>query len=138
MDVKIPEIGESIHEALIAEWLKEDGAAVTKDDNLCELETDKINVEVPAEIDGVLHIKVKAGETVEIGTVIATIEEGTGKLKEKEETEKESQKEFGKSSKKETKQVSKERSQDETEEGDEDHPVNPAARRLAREKEIDP
>src|SRR5512138_393830 len=76
MDIKIPEVGESVHEALVARWLKEDGAAVHRDEPLCELETDKITLELPAEADGVLTIAVQAGETVKIGTVIGSIEAG--------------------------------------------------------------
>lgn len=76
MEIKIPEVGESILEALVANWLKEDGAAVAKDEIICELETDKVNVELPAEASGILHIVVQPGETVPVGTVIATIEEG--------------------------------------------------------------
>ncbi len=76
MEIKIPEIGESILEALVASWLKEDGTVVAKDEVICELETDKVNVELNAEASGVLHIIVPEGETVPIGTVIATLEEG--------------------------------------------------------------
>jgi 2-oxoglutarate dehydrogenase E2 component (dihydrolipoamide succinyltransferase) len=76
MDIKIPEVGESVHEALVAKWLKEDGAAVQRDEPLCELETDKITLELPAEADGVLSIVVPAGETVKIGTVIGSIAPG--------------------------------------------------------------
>ncbi|MGK2908022.1 MAG: 2-oxoglutarate dehydrogenase complex dihydrolipoyllysine-residue succinyltransferase [Desulfuromonadales bacterium] len=76
MDIKIPEVGESILEALIANWLKEDGAAVARDEIICELETDKVNVELTAEASGILHIVVPTGQTVPIGTVIATLEEG--------------------------------------------------------------
>ena len=76
MEIKIPEIGESILEALVANWLKEDGAAVAKDDIVCELETDKVNVELTAEASGTLHILIPEGQTVPIGTVIATLEEG--------------------------------------------------------------
>lgn len=75
MEIKIPEIGESILEALVANWMKDDGAAVAKDEIICELETDKVNVELNAEVSGILHIVVPVGETVPIGTVIATIEE---------------------------------------------------------------
>ncbi len=78
MDIKIPEVGESILEALVSSWLKEDGATVAKDDIICELETDKVNVELPAEASGILHIVVPAGQTVAIGTLIATLEEGAG------------------------------------------------------------
>ncbi|TWJ33402.1 2-oxoglutarate dehydrogenase complex dihydrolipoyllysine-residue succinyltransferase [Geobacter argillaceus] len=76
MDIKIPEVGESVHEALVAKWLKEDGAAVQRDEPLCELETDKITLELPAEADGVLTIAVPAGETVKIGTVIGSLATG--------------------------------------------------------------
>jgi 2-oxoglutarate dehydrogenase E2 component (dihydrolipoamide succinyltransferase) len=76
MDIKIPEVGESILEALVANWFKEEGAAVAKDEIICELETDKVNVELTAEASGILHIVVPVGQTVPIGTVIATLEEG--------------------------------------------------------------
>ncbi len=76
MDIKIPEVGESILEALVANWFKEEGAAVAKDEIICELETDKVNVELTAEASGVLHIIVPVGQTVPIGTLIATLEEG--------------------------------------------------------------
>ena len=76
MEIKIPEIGESILEALVANWLKKDGDAVAKDEIICELETDKVNVELAAEATGTLHIVVPAGQTMPIGTVIATLEEG--------------------------------------------------------------
>ena len=76
MDIKIPEVGESILEALVSNWLKEDGATVAKDEIICELETDKVNVELTAEASGILHIVVPTGQTVPVGTVIATLEEG--------------------------------------------------------------
>lgn len=76
MDIRIPEVGESILEALVANWLKEDGAAVVKDEIICELETDKINVELTAEASGILHIVVQPGQTVPVGTLIATLDEG--------------------------------------------------------------
>ncbi|HEY6837210.1 MAG TPA: 2-oxoglutarate dehydrogenase complex dihydrolipoyllysine-residue succinyltransferase [Geobacteraceae bacterium] len=78
MDIKVPEVGESVFEALIAKWYKNDGEAVAKDEPLCEIETDKITLEIAAEVAGVLSIGVKAGETVKIGTVIGSIAEGTG------------------------------------------------------------
>ena len=78
MEIKIPEIGESILEALVASWHKEDGAAVAKDDIICELETDKVNVELTAEASGILRIVIPEGQTVPIGTIIANLEEGAG------------------------------------------------------------
>ncbi len=76
MEIKIPEIGESILEALVANWFKEDGDTVAKDDIICELETDKVNVELTAEASGILSIVIPQGQTVPIGTVIATLAEG--------------------------------------------------------------
>ena len=78
MEIKIPEVGESIVEATIAMWHKQDGDRVGKDDLLCEVETDKITLEIQAETDGILSIKVKEGETVRVGTVIATLAENVG------------------------------------------------------------
>ncbi|TNF50255.1 MAG: 2-oxoglutarate dehydrogenase complex dihydrolipoyllysine-residue succinyltransferase [Deltaproteobacteria bacterium] len=80
MEIKIPEIGESILEALVANWFKEDGDAVAKDDIICELETDKVNVELTAEASGILKIVVPPGQTVPIGTVIATLAEGNNEV----------------------------------------------------------
>jgi 2-oxoglutarate dehydrogenase E2 component (dihydrolipoamide succinyltransferase) len=75
MDIKVPPVGESVFEALIARWLKQTGDHVAKDEPLCELETDKVTLEVTAEAAGTLTILVPEVETVKIGTVIATIDE---------------------------------------------------------------
>ena len=75
MDIRVPEVGESVYEALVAKWLKENGSSVRKDEPLCELETDKITLELTAESSGTLNISVPAGETVKIGTVIGSIVE---------------------------------------------------------------
>ena len=85
MDIKVPEIGESIVEATISRWHRKEGEAVRKDDLLCELETDKITLELHADGDGTLSIEVKEGETVEIGTVIGRIAEGAAPEKAPEE-----------------------------------------------------
>ncbi len=79
MDIKVPEVGESVFEALVAKWLKKHGEGVAKDEPLCEIETDKITFEINADVAGTLSIKVPEGTTVKIGTVIGSIEEaGTG------------------------------------------------------------
>ncbi len=75
MDIKIPAIGESIVEATIAQWHKQSGDRVAKDELLCELETDKITLEIHAEVAGVLKIEAGEGQTVRIGAVIARLEE---------------------------------------------------------------
>ncbi|NVN89488.1 MAG: 2-oxoglutarate dehydrogenase complex dihydrolipoyllysine-residue succinyltransferase [Desulfuromonadales bacterium] len=73
MEIKIPEVGESVHEALVAKWLKNNGDTVSKDETLCEIETDKITLDLNAEASGVLFIQVTQGTTVPIGTVIGEI-----------------------------------------------------------------
>ncbi|HEY4547059.1 MAG TPA: 2-oxoglutarate dehydrogenase complex dihydrolipoyllysine-residue succinyltransferase [Pedomonas sp.] len=75
-DVKIPALGESITEATIAEWLKKPGDYVNQDEPLASLETDKVAVELPAPVAGVLTaISQEAGATVEVGAIVAQIDE---------------------------------------------------------------
>ena len=79
--VKVPTLGESVTEATVGEWLKQVGDAVAADEPIASLETDKVAVEVPSPVAGVLtELAVDLGATVEVGAVIATVEEGaTGK-----------------------------------------------------------
>ena len=74
IEIKIPSVGESVQEAVLAEWFKQDGDTVRKDEPLFVIETDKVTLEVVAEADGVLKILVAAGETVAIGTVVGALE----------------------------------------------------------------
>ena len=74
MEIKVPAVGESVFEALIARWLKKSGEQVAKDEPLFEIETDKVTLEVTAEADGVLTIQAAEGETVKIGAVIGSID----------------------------------------------------------------
>ena len=74
VEIKVPSVGESVTEATLAEWFKKDGDTVQKDEPLFVIETDKVTLEVVAETDGVLSIKVQAGETVAIGEVVGTID----------------------------------------------------------------
>src|ERR687890_1822343 len=76
-EIHVPELGESVADATVGRWLKQEGEAVKSGDPLVELETDKINFEVEAEQDGVLQsISKDEGETVNVGEVIGTIGEG--------------------------------------------------------------
>jgi 2-oxoglutarate dehydrogenase E2 component (dihydrolipoamide succinyltransferase) len=76
-DVKVPALGESITEGTLAEWLKKPGEAVKADEPIASLETDKVSVEVPSPIAGVLTEQlVKEGDTVAVGAAIARIDEG--------------------------------------------------------------
>nr|WP_198420103.1 2-oxoglutarate dehydrogenase complex dihydrolipoyllysine-residue succinyltransferase [Geomonas ferrireducens] len=82
MDIKVPAVGESVYEAVIARWLKKTGDVVAKDEPLCEIETDKVTLEVTSEADGVLTVLSGEGETVKIGAVIATIDARGAEAKE--------------------------------------------------------
>jgi len=77
IEVRVPTLGESVTEATVANWFKQPGDAVAVDEMLCELETDKVTVEVPAPAAGVMGAHVaKAGDTVGVNALLATIEEG--------------------------------------------------------------
>jgi 2-oxoglutarate dehydrogenase E2 component (dihydrolipoamide succinyltransferase) len=77
IEVKVPVLPESIADALIATWHKKAGDAVKRDENLLDLETDKVVLEVPSPVDGVLkEIRQEAGATVTSQQIIAVIEEG--------------------------------------------------------------
>jgi 2-oxoglutarate dehydrogenase E2 component (dihydrolipoamide succinyltransferase) len=76
-EVKIPEVGESVKEALLSQWYRRDGDFVRKGEILFIIETDKVTLEVVAEADGVLKIMVAEGATVPVGTVVAIIEAET-------------------------------------------------------------
>jgi 2-oxoglutarate dehydrogenase E2 component (dihydrolipoamide succinyltransferase) len=74
IEIKIPNVGESVQEAVLVEWYKKDGDTVKKDDPLFVVETDKVTLEIVAEASGVLKIRVSQGEIVAIGTVVGTIQ----------------------------------------------------------------
>lgn len=78
IEIKIPSIGESITEVTLTTWLKEDGEFVEEGDILCEIESDKATVELPAEESGVLSRSVDEGTDLEIGAVIGTLTPGEG------------------------------------------------------------
>jgi len=80
IEIKIPTVGESINEVTVSEWTKKDGDYVEMDDIICELESDKATFELNAESAGIIHIKVPEGETIEIGTVVCTIDETAVKV----------------------------------------------------------
>ncbi len=78
-EVRVPTLGESVSEASVATWFKKTGEAVSQDEMLCELETDKVTVEVPAPTAGVLsEIVADEGTTVAVDALLANIAEGGG------------------------------------------------------------
>ena len=85
--ITVPTLGESVTEATVSKWLKSQGEKVSADEPLVELETDKVNVEVPSPTNGVLgSIAVKEGETVNVGSLLGTVD-NTSKIVEKKNNE---------------------------------------------------
>ncbi|HTM46639.1 MAG TPA: 2-oxoglutarate dehydrogenase complex dihydrolipoyllysine-residue succinyltransferase [Polyangiaceae bacterium] len=77
IELKIPEVGESITEVVVGDWLKREGDAVRRDEALVMIETDKVTVEVPAPVNGVLvKINLTKGQAARVGDVVAVMEEG--------------------------------------------------------------
>src|ERR1700709_641379 len=81
-DVVMPQMGESIAEGTIVRWIKKPGDSVQRDEPLFEISTDKVDAEIPSPASGTLsEIKVDAGNTVQINTVVAVIGDGAGASK---------------------------------------------------------
>ena len=116
VDVILPELGESVTDAILVEWLKSDGEAVAVDEPLAVIETDKADVELPAPSAGVLHTLKVDGDKIEVGETIATIDED-GKAVSKAEV---------------SEQV------DSSEEPVQADGLSPAVRRLVTENDLDP
>lgn len=121
-NIVVPEMGESVVDARIAKWLKQEGDQVSVGEPLVELETDKVDVEVAAPQSGVLaSIAHKDGADVKIGDVLGTISEGKGQRAEGKATPREEGKGKGKKEDASAAAV----------------PATPAARRMARQEDID-
>src|SRR5919112_6452912 len=85
-EIRVPTLGESVTEATIGRWFKQAGEAVSVDETLVELETDKVTVEVPSPAAGVLsEIAAKDGETVGVGAVLGSIDGAGAKSGKKAE-----------------------------------------------------
>ncbi len=83
--ILVPTLGESITEATVVKWLKNKGDSVETDEPIVELETDKVNLEVPSPIDGILsEIKANDGQVVEVGTVLGLVTNGKAETTKKE------------------------------------------------------
>ena len=82
--ILVPTLGESVTEATVSKWLKTEGQSVDSDEPIVELETDKVNVEVPSPLSGVLEkINVSEGETVEVGSLLGSVSSSSNGKKEK-------------------------------------------------------
>jgi 2-oxoglutarate dehydrogenase E2 component (dihydrolipoamide succinyltransferase) len=142
IEVKVPVLPESVSDATIATWHKKAGDAVARDENLVDLETDKVVLEVPAPADGVLkEILKQTGDTVGSQEIIAIVAEGKGesagadspdsKSKAKDEVKGEAKSEAKSEAKNEAKSEAKGEAADLSE-------LSPAGRRVAEEHGIDP
>src|SRR5438046_9489956 len=74
LEMKVPSPGESITEVQIARWIKNDGDYVEKDEDICEIDSDKATLTLPAEASGKLKIVAKEGDTIKVGAVVCTID----------------------------------------------------------------
>ncbi|WP_128892939.1 2-oxoglutarate dehydrogenase complex dihydrolipoyllysine-residue succinyltransferase [Erythrobacter sp. HKB08] len=129
-EIKVPTLGESVAEGTIGEWLKQPGDAVAVDEPIASLETDKVAVEVPSPVAGVIQeLKAEVGDTVEVGAVIAIVEEGaTGAAKGEEAGRKEQQADKGEEKREEAPAAG----------GDASQTLSPAVRRAVLEHGVDP
>jgi 2-oxoglutarate dehydrogenase E2 component (dihydrolipoamide succinyltransferase) len=144
VEIHVPELGESVADATVGRWLKQEGEAVKSGEPVVELETDKINFEVEAEQDGVLEsISKGEGETVNVGEVIGTIGEGDGRPAEQPEEE-EAPEEVAEAPEEEQPEATAEEEAEPAEEEVDGHRevedgvrASPSVRKLAREYDID-
>lgn len=119
IEIKVPALGESVSEATIAKLYKQTGDAVATDELICELETDKVTLEVNAPNNGVLtELKVNEGDDVKIGDLIAIMKEGAASSTNKVENS-----------------VPKEEKI--TNDPSQNHPLSPAPRKIAAENNVD-
>jgi 2-oxoglutarate dehydrogenase E2 component (dihydrolipoamide succinyltransferase) len=137
VEIHVPELGESVADATVGRWLKQEGEAVESGEPLVELETDKINFEVEAEQDGVLESIAKGeGETVNVGEVIGTIGEGDGRPAAEPEEEEAEERAGAEQPEAET-EAEKTEEADGHREMEEGVRASPSVRKLAQEYDID-
>ncbi|MAZ49599.1 MAG: dihydrolipoyllysine-residue succinyltransferase [Halobacteriovoraceae bacterium] len=131
-EVKIPVIGESVEEATLSTWSVSDGDIVEEGDILCEIESDKASLELPAEVSGKITLKASEGDDLKIGSVIAEIDESAaGDTTPKKEAPKEEKTESNKSA--------AQAQNSETPSSNEKSGVaSPAARKILAEKSLSP
>src|SRR5690606_12521274 len=85
LDIKVPPVGESISEVTLSQWKKNDGDYVEMDEVIAELESDKATFELTASAAGTLKVIAAEGDTLEIGAVVCSIEEGAASEAKAEE-----------------------------------------------------
>ncbi|MCK2157076.1 2-oxoglutarate dehydrogenase complex dihydrolipoyllysine-residue succinyltransferase [Exiguobacterium sp. 17-1] len=137
MEIKVPELAESITEGTVASWLKQPGDQVEKGDAIVELETDKVNIEVPSDEAGILsEVMAAEGDTVRVGETIAIITAGGEVTQPTEAAPAPEQKEAPVAQEPKKEQPAAVAATEATSRAD--RPIaSPAARKMAREKGID-
>src|SRR5687768_1971311 len=125
-NVDVPALGESVREAVLIKWHKNDGDAVSAAEPIAELETDKANVDVPAPAAGVLQRVKKEGDTVAIGETIARIDENASAKSAKRNSPAPSQ------------SAEAPRPSSTTEKTTKPEDLRPSVRRIVDEKQLDP
>ncbi|MFP3920687.1 MAG: 2-oxoglutarate dehydrogenase complex dihydrolipoyllysine-residue succinyltransferase, partial [Dichotomicrobium sp.] len=147
-EIRVPTLGESVTEATVAQWFKKSGESVNEDEPVVELETDKVTVEVPAPVSGVISsIAVNEGETVEVGALLGAIDAGagadTGAKEEAEQAGEDTAEAEDKAEAKEDKAPVKEEAAPAAAGSaaaatvEADRPMSPAVRKLAEENNLD-
>ncbi|WP_070119293.1 2-oxoglutarate dehydrogenase complex dihydrolipoyllysine-residue succinyltransferase [Bacillus marinisedimentorum] len=143
VDIKVPELAESVTEGTIVDWLKKEGEAVSKGEPLVEIETDKINLEINSDYTGILKEFLKQpGDTIEVGEVIARLDENAdaSEAQAEEPSQKEEKQEAPeqKQEKQPEPAPAKAEKEETQQKDDENEPIaSPAARKKARELGID-
>ena len=139
IEVKVPQLPESVQDATLVSWHKKAGDTVNRDDNLVDIETDKVVLEVPAPVSGVLkEIRVKDGTTVGAGQVIAILEEGAGAAAVPAKSEAKSAPAPAQVAAAPTKSAAPAAAPAADPSGDDDMPLSPSVRRLVEENKLDP
>ena len=134
-EIVVPELGESVTEATVAQWFKAVGDTVSADEPLVELETDKVTLEVPAPADGQLtEIVVESGADVEVGALLGRIEEGNGGAASPKPAEKAKPAEPVKAPESAPKAAAPKAAEPAKAEG---APLSPAVRKLVEENHLD-
>ncbi len=134
IDVKVPVLPESVSDATVATWHKKPGDSVRRDENLVDLETDKVVLEVPSPVDGVLEsIQVEEGDVVQASDVIAVVKEGEVKDTPKTEEKSSQSDATSKSDQEKSAEQQKPATNDEIDTGS----AGPAARKMMQEEHID-
>ncbi|GAB4170402.1 MAG: 2-oxoglutarate dehydrogenase complex dihydrolipoyllysine-residue succinyltransferase [Wenzhouxiangellaceae bacterium] len=148
IEIKVPTLPESVSDAAVAKWHKKPGDAVSRDENLVDLETDKVVLEVPAPADGVLEsIAAEEGATVTAGQVLGVLVEGEAPAREAAPDQKEDEEsgdkdqESGQAQKKQASGASDKKAQDQaaaTGKADGAERLAPSVRKLVAENDLDP